>query len=82
MRNFRLSLDLSDIYLELQKLDLREYTKPFMFKFVEARDPDDACNLLIKFIIKEIMNKSRSLEARILCKKIRRLIRIDKIESL
>jgi len=82
MRNFRLSLDLSDVYLELQEFDLREYTKPFMFKFVEAKDPDDACSIAIKFIIQEIMAQDSSLKARILCKKIRSLVRIDKVESL
>lgn len=82
MRNFRLSLDLSDVYIDLEFFDLSEYNKPFMFKFISAKDPDDACNLIIRFIIQEIMNKSSSLKARILCKKIRRLVRIDKVESL
>ena len=43
MRNFKISIDLSDVYIELQHLNLDQYTVPFMTTFVEADNPDDAC---------------------------------------
>lgn len=82
MRNFKLSIDLSDVYLELQDLDLREYNKPFMLKFIEAENPDDACYNILERIITEILSEKDTLEVRVLCRKIRRYLRIDKIEAL
>lgn len=82
MQNFRLSIDLSDIYIELSKLDLREYNAPFLLKFIEADNPDDACYKIIQRIINEIMKTSISIKNRILCRKIKIFIRIDKIEIL
>lgn len=82
MQNFRLSIDLSDVYLELSKLDLREYNAPFLLKFIEADNPDDACYKITLRITQEIMKQNYSIKNRILCKMVRRFIRIDKIESL
>ena len=82
MRNFKLSIDLSDIYLDIQKLDLREYNKPFMLKFIEAENPDDACHNLLERIISEILSEKDTIEVRILCRKIRKNLRIDRIEML
>lgn len=82
MQNFRLSIDLSDVYLELSKLDLREYNAPFLLKFIEADNPDDACYKIIFRIMQEIIKQNSSIKNRILCRMIRRFIRIDKIESL
>ena len=82
MRNFKLSIDLSDIYLDIQKLDLREYNKPFMLKFIEAENPDDACHNLLERIISEILSEKDTIEVRILCRKIRKNLRIDRIQML
>ena len=82
MRNFKISIDLSDVYLELQHLNLDQYTVPFMTVFVEADNPDEACRVITKRILKEIMKNGSSIENRVLCQKIKKLIRIDKIESL
>ena len=68
--------------LELQDLDLREYNKPFMLKFIEAENPDDACYNILERIITEILSEKDTLEVRVLCRKIRRYLRIDKIEAL
>ena len=82
MRNFKISIDLSDVYIELQHLNLDQYTVPFMTTFVEADNPDDACGSITKRIVQEIMKNGNSIENRVLCEKIKKLIRIDKIESL
>ena len=82
MPNYRLSIDLSDVYRELQRYDLREYRVPFMLKHIEAENPDDACHIILKRIIKEVMEQDSSIDTRILCQKLKKLIRIDKIESL
>ncbi len=82
MRNYKISIDLSDLYLDLADFDLREYNKPFMLKFIEAENPDDACHVVLDRIIHEILLENDSIEARILCRKIRKHMRIDKIECL
>jgi|TARA_B100001094_G_C17976825_1_gene693214 hypothetical protein len=82
MRNFKLSIDLSDIYLELHDLDLREYNKPFMLKFIEAENPDDACHNLLERLITEILDEDDAIEVRIFCRKLRKYMRIDRIQML
>lgn len=82
MRNFRLSIDLSDFYIELRKFVLREYSLPFSLIFIEANDPDDACYMITIKLIKLLMDQNPSVQTRILCKKIKRHIRIDKIAQL
>ena len=82
MRNFKIYIDLSDVYLELAKLDLRKFRDPFDVVFVEAENPDEACLIVIRRIVSAIMQESDSLTNRILCEKLKRTIRIDRIESL
>jgi hypothetical protein len=82
MRNFRLSVDLSDFHLELKRFILREYSLPFSLIFIEAEDPDDACNTILVRLIKLLMDQDPSINTRILCRKIKRRIRIDKIAQL
>ena len=53
-----------------------------MLKFIEAENPDDACHVVLDRIIQEILLENDSIEARILCRKIRKHMRIDKIECL
>jgi|LakMenE18May11ns_1017448.scaffolds.fasta_scaffold8810999_1 hypothetical protein len=82
MRNFKLSIDLADVHSELRKYLLREYSLPYSLIFVEADDPDDACYLVLYKLIKILMDQDPSIKTRILCKKIKKTIRIDKIISL
>jgi hypothetical protein len=82
MRNFRLSIDLSDLYIELKSFSLREYSLPFSLIFVEANDPDDACYTVLIKLMKLLMDQDPSLKTRILCKKIKKHMRIDKIAQL
>lgn len=53
-----------------------------MIYFVEADSPDDAIYTLMYRIKFMIMDADESMRSRILCKMIKHLIRIDKIESL
>lgn len=84
MRNYRISIDLSDVYNELIEYNVHKigYTLPFSLVFIEANDPDQACYLILVRLINHILNQRSNIETRILCRKVKRLTRIDKIESL
>jgi hypothetical protein len=82
MRNFKVYLDLTDIYPQIKKFFLREYVVQYPLIFIEADDPDDACYMVIYRLIKLIMDQDPSIETRILCKQIKRLVRVDKVISL
>lgn len=82
MRNYKLTIDLLDVYSDLSNYDIREFNYQFMLIFIEASDPDDACFSVINRIINAILKQDQSIEARILCRKIRKYIRFDKIEAL
>lgn len=53
-----------------------------MIMFVEADDPDGACDVAIHRIMQEIMSQEITVQTRILCRKVRKKIRIERIESL
>tara|TARA_B100001094_G_scaffold251769_1_gene249650 strand:+ start:821 stop:1069 length:249 start_codon:yes stop_codon:yes gene_type:complete len=82
MPNYRLSLDLIDLHLELIPYDLREYRTPFCLYFIEAQNPDDACSIIMYRIMSAIMEIEPTIETRIICRRIRRYMRIDKVECL
>ena len=82
MPNYRLSIDLIDLQLDLLPYDLREYRLPFCLYFIEAENPDDACSTMMNRIMIAIMKLKPTIETRIICRKIRRHMRIDKIECL
>ena len=82
MANYRLSVDLSDLQRELNNYDLREYRLPFSLYILEAENPDDACSTIMTRLMTTLMKENSSIETRILCRQIRRFIRIDKIECL
>ena len=82
MRNYKISIDLADLYIQIKELDLKDYNQPFMLKFIEAENPDDACYVVLHRIIQEILETETSIKSRILCRKIRRFLRIERIEAL
>jgi hypothetical protein len=82
MPNYRLSIDLSDLYLEIEKYSLREYRLPFSLYILEADNPDDACSTLLNRVMLSLLKVDSSIETRILCRKVRHYMRIDKVESL
>ena len=71
-----------DLWEYISVLDLIEYRNFFMIVFVEAPDPDEACYLVRQRIKHSILDKSDSIENRIICRLVNRLLRIDKIYSL
>ena len=82
MPNYRMTIDLLDLYIDLVRYDLREYRLPFSLYILEADNPDDACSTLLRRVMNAIMQKDPSMETRILCRKLRRFMRIDRIECL
>lgn len=82
MRNFKLTIDLSNFHAELKRFTLKEYSIPFALVFIEADDPDEACNTILNRLMKLLLDQDPSIDTRILCKRIKREIRIDKIQSL
>jgi len=82
MPNYRLSLDMADLQTELSSFKLREYNLPFTVIFVEAENPDAACYKVRKSLLKLILQQSDDISTRILCEKIKKYLRIDKIDAL
>lgn len=84
MKNYRLSIDISDIFFELRRsnISLSNYSQPFMLLFIEADNPDDACYLSLHRLIIIILKSMNNIEGRILCRKVRKSFRIDKITAL
>lgn len=82
MINFRVMLDISDIYVKIKHLKLKTYNSPFPTVFVSAKDPDDACYFAIINLMNLIMDQEPTIQMRIICKKIRRVCKIDKIYIL
>jgi hypothetical protein len=75
-------LDLSSIYKEIQYLKLQKYNSPFPTIFLSAKDPDDACYLAIKNLIQIILKQDSTVQMRILCRRLKRISKIDKIYIL
>ena len=82
MRNFKINIDLTDIFKDLQQYRLKEYPMPYLTLFIEADNPDDACHELISRIISDVLKRDNSINTRIFCRKLRKIIRFDKILSL
>lgn len=82
MKNYRVMLDISNIYPSIRHLYLKAYKSPFPTVFVTAADPDGACFDAIYGLIKILLDQDPSVNMRIICRKIRRESRIDKIYCL
>lgn len=82
MRNFKIYIDLVDLHPYIMAFDLIEYRNFFMIVFVEASDPDDACYLIRKRIKYSIMNSESTIDARVACRWVNHLLRIEKVYSL
>jgi hypothetical protein len=82
MKNYKLMLDISNVYRSIKHLKLKEYNGPFPTIFVSAKDPDDACKIAIDNLIYMIISQDPSIAMRITCRKIIKKSRIDKIYLL
>ena len=80
MQNYKISIDISSVQKELLDYDLRDFRFPFSTHFVEAANPDEACNMIRNRIINMLLKKEDTTESRLLCERIKREMRIDKIE--
>jgi hypothetical protein len=75
-------LDISNIYRDIKHLKLKNYNCPFPTVFVSANDPDDACVIVINDLLDIILEQDESIKMRIVCRKIRKKSKIDKIYIL
>tara|TARA_R100001163_G_C5007588_1_gene154583 strand:+ start:61 stop:312 length:252 start_codon:yes stop_codon:yes gene_type:complete len=83
MPNYRISIDLSDLQNDLKKYILTgEFSIPFALCFIDAASPDDACHEIMLRLMTKLMRQQPTIETRVLCRKIRKFIRVDKIEQL
>lgn len=82
MINFRIMLDISNIYNEIKHLNLKKYNSPFPTLFVTAKDPDDACYKVISELIRLLILQDKSDNMKAICHKIKKLCKIDKIYIL
>ena len=82
MPNYRIMIDLADVFIELEKYSLREYRQPFCLYILEAENPDDACHEIMHRIMDEILKEGVTIDARIMCRKIRKYLRVDRVEVL
>lgn len=82
MRNYKIFIDFFDVFPELLRFDLYEFHTPFTIIFIEATDPDDACNIAMYRLMRLIMKQDNSIATRIVCRKIRKYLRIDKVYAL
>lgn len=82
MKNYRLMLDISRVFDKIKHLILRSYNSPFPTIFISANNPDEACRLAFDQLIKILIDQNPSITMRILCRKLKRECRIDKIYLL
>lgn len=75
-------LDISNIYKDISHLKLQSYNSPFPTIFISAQNPDDACNTVINNLLHMILKQDCSIKMRMICRKIRKYSKVDKIYIL
>lgn len=75
---YKVYLDLSLVISRLKAFQLMEYNSAFPIVFVEANNPDDACFKAVYTLIQMILKQDDTVETRILCRNIKRDIRVIK----
>ena len=50
--------------------------------YLEADNPDDACATIMRRIMTSLMKTEHTIETRVLCRKVRKFLRVDKVECL
>jgi hypothetical protein len=81
MINYKVDVDLANFFSTnaMSKFKMGKYNIPFCKIFVEATDPDDAVNKVLYNLIDLILTQDASMETRILCRRIRKEMRITKV---
>ena len=82
MKRYKVYIDISDVYQDIRKLNIRNYADPFVIIFIEAHNPDDACHQILVNLCKEIIRKENSIKKRIFCRIIKKYIKFDRILQL
>ena len=82
MKRYKVYVDITDIYRDLIKFKIREYSDPFLILFITANDPDDCLIQIIDNLINSILIRDSSIQTRIFCRLIKKYIRFDRIISL
>ena len=82
MQNYKLEVDLLDVINELSPLDLVGYRTPFLTVFIEADNPDDACHSFLRMMKSAILTRDNSMETRLLCRRMKNIVRVDKVYPL
>ena len=83
-QSYRVTVDLLDFAAnsEIRRFKLGTFSLPECTLFIEANDPDDAANIVKNRLIKTILDQDTGVWTRILCRKIRRRMRIIKIQAV
>ena len=82
MRNYKISLDISNVYPQIKHLHLKGYNSPFPTIFICSSNPDEACGDVIKNLIKLLLDQDSTITMRLICRKLHREFRIIKIYPL
>ena len=83
MLRYKVYIDLSDMHRELSDFVLAGFSGgPFGIIFIEAENPDEACVTVLTRIMRSIIGTRDTIENRILCRKVRRTIRYDRIMEI
>jgi hypothetical protein len=75
-------LDICSTYSSIAHLNIKPYDAPFVTIFISAKDPDEACTKVIQDLIYKIMKIDSSISMRIICQRIKKQAKIDKIYIL
>jgi len=79
MKTHKVHIDISNIFDDIKRFNIREYYQPFIVTFIQAKNPDDACHKILIDLIRKIIKKDNSINTRIFCRSIRYKIRFDKV---
>lgn len=82
MKRYKVYVDVSNIYRDLIKFNIREYSDPFLILFISADNPDECLHQATINIIKKIIIKDSTIKTLIFCRLIKKYIRFDKIQQL
>lgn len=77
MRQFEVTVDLSDIYPRIKNYNLREYGKTYPRIKLTAASPDHACHLITKNLL-DLLNGQFSVNDQLLSE-VRRKMRIKRL---
>ena len=75
---YKVYLDMTEVIVSLKPYTLGKYNAMFPIVFVEARNPDDACFKAVYNLVKLLLAQDDSVKTRLLCRQIRRKVKIMK----